>query len=137
MSEIRWRHNNRRIVLPVCIFGADNPSDLTHVTATALVDTGATVSAIDEAVAEKLGLQSHGKRPLQSAHGLGHAERFIFRMGIFPDGGTASALPFIFDEIYGFSLKGSEHFTALIGMDVLRQCDFSIDRKGNCTLRFG
>ncbi|WP_164847376.1 retropepsin-like aspartic protease [Sphingobium algorifonticola] len=119
------------------IFGADNPADLTHVTATALVDTGATVSAIDQRIAEELRLESHGKRPLQSAHGLGHAERFIFRIGLFPDNSAANALPFIFEETYGFSLKSSEHFAALIGMDVLRQCDFSIDRAGNCCLVFG
>jgi hypothetical protein len=137
MSQINWLHDGRRITLPVRILRADNPFDLTFLDAVALVDTGATVSGIDESFAEKLGLEPLGKRPLQSAHGLGHTERFMFRIGLMPDGSDQMSLPFIFDASYGFGLRGSEHFTALIGMDILRQCDFSIDRHGRCRLVFG
>jgi len=123
--------------LPVRILRADNPFDLTFLDAVALVDIGATVSGIDQSIAEKLGLESLGKRPLQSAQGLGHTERYMFRIGLMPDGSDQASLPFIFDACYGFSLTGSEHFTALIGMDILRQCDFAIDRQSRCRLVFG
>ncbi|WP_182913794.1 aspartyl protease family protein [Sphingobium terrigena] len=116
---------------------ADNPFDLTFLEAVALVDTGATVSGIDYSIAEKLELEPLGKRPLQSAHGLAHTERFMFRIGLMSDGSDETSLPFIFDASYGIGLTGSQHFTALIGMDILRQCDFSIDRYGRCRLVFG
>lgn len=137
MSDINWHHDGRRITLPVRIMRADNPADLTFLDAVALVDTGATTSGIDQSIAEKLGLEPLGKRPLQSAQGLGHTERFMFRIGLMPDGSGETSLPFIFDASYGFALTGCEHFTALIGMDILRQCDFSIDRQGRCRLGFG
>lgn len=137
MSQIKWLHAGRRITLPVRILRADNPFEITSIDAIALVDTGATVSGIDERIAEKLGLEPLGKRPLQSAHGLAHTERFMFRIGLMPDDTEDARLPYIFDASFGFGLRGSEHFTALIGMDILRQCDFSMDRNGHCRLAFG
>lgn len=134
MSQISWKHDGKRILLPVSILRADNPSDLTSVPAMALVDTGATVSGIDQKIADALGLHPIGKRPVHTAHGLGQIDRYLFRIGLVPDGSQESALPFIFDEIYGLGLSGSEHFTALIGMDILHRCDFSIDRHRNCRL---
>lgn len=137
MSQIEWLHDRRRIVLPVWIFRPYDPTDLTHVDAVALLDTGATASGISLDIARQLDLKSHGKRPLQSAHGLGQTERFFFRIGVHADGGRGTGLPFIFDDVFGFGLTGSDHFSALIGMDILSQCDFSIDRRGRCTLAFG
>ncbi len=140
MSRIEWSHDRRRILLPVCIFrphDPTDPTDLTHVRARALVDTGATASAIDVSIAARLQIESHGKRPLQSAHGLGQAERFFFRTGIYPDDASPNSLPFIFDDLFGFGLMGAEHFDALIGMDILSQCEFSMDRRGRCILSFG
>ena len=134
MSEINWRHDGRRIVLPIIILRPGNPADMTCVDAVALLDTGATASGIDIRLAEKLGLEALGKRPLQSANGLGHAERYIFRFGLFPDGHSSTDLPYIFEEVYGFGLTGSDNFTALIGMDILSQCSFSIDSSKRCRL---
>jgi hypothetical protein len=137
MLRREWLHDQRRILLPILIFRPHNPTDMTHAPARALVDTGATASAISISIADELQLQSHGKRPLQSAHGLGQAERFFFRIGIYPDQADANSFPYIFDDIFGFCLTGSEHFDALIGMDILSQCDFSINREGRCELSFG
>lgn len=137
MSHIEWAHDQRRIILPVRILRADNPLDLSFVDALALVDTGATVSGLDHKIAERLGLESLGKRPLQSAHGLGHSERFMFRIGLMADGANENDLPFVFEPCFGFGLHASDHFSALIGMDILSQCDFSIDRNGRCRLAFG
>jgi hypothetical protein len=137
MSQISWRHDGRRILLPVIVLKADDPFDMTHVAAQALVDTGATASGIDEKLAAQLGLRTSGKRPLHSAQGQGHAERYVFRIGIFPDDhDPATNLPYVFQDIYGFGLKGSEYFDVLIGMDILRQCDFSMTRDGLCRIIF-
>ncbi len=64
------------------------------------------------------------------------AERYIFRVGLNP-ATDAPAFPFVFPEIVGFELSDSFQFEALIGMDILRQCDFSMARSGMCRLTFG
>lgn len=133
MSQISWKHDGKRIVLPVKIFGADNPTDMTSVDCFALLDTGATVSGINADVAETLGLRPVGKRPILSAHGLAHIDHFLFRVGLFPDD-WHSPYPFIFPEVIGLLLSSSENFSALLGMDILRRCDFSMERSGLCRL---
>ena len=133
MYQIDWRHDGRRILLPIKILKADNVADMTCVEAIALVDTGATVSGIHSRLAEALGLQPIGKRPILSAHGLAHIDHYLFRIGVNPDGWEAP-YPYIFPEVIGLALSASEHFSALLGMDILRHCDFSIDRAGNCRL---
>jgi hypothetical protein len=51
--------------------------------------------------------------------------------------GEPPAFPYVFDDIVAFEL--GEHFQLdlLLGMDVLSQCDFSMDRQGNCRLTAG
>lgn len=135
MWQIDWTHNGRRVILPVQILGADNVADMTSVDAVALIDTGATVSGINGDIARSLDLQPVGKRPIMTAHGLAHIEHYLFRMGVYPDG-WKSPYPFIFQEVIGLSLSGTENFSALIGMDILKKCDFTMDRTGNCRLAF-
>lgn len=134
MSQISWKHDGKRIILPVKILGADNPADMTSVDCFALLDTGATVSGINADVADRLGIRPIGKRPILSAHGLAHIDHFLFRIGLFPDD-WQSPYPYIFPEVIGLSLSSSEHFSALLGMDILRYCDFSMDRSGSCLLK--
>jgi hypothetical protein len=69
--------------------------------------------------------------------GSGRRNDISSRVGIYPDGQEGPSLPFIFDDVFGFSLVGSQHFDALIGMDILSQCEFSLDRQGMCRLSFG
>jgi len=45
--------------------------------------------------------------------------------------------PFLFEEVIGIELTNTFDFDALLGMDILRQCDFSMNRDGRCSLRFG
>lgn len=139
MSEISWSYCNNRILLEVAIFVPDSPSDITHITTPALIDTGATTSGITIPTAEQLGLRSMGKRPLVSAHGTDFVDRFLFRIGLYenPDRADDAALPFIFDEILGLGLTGNQNFGALIGMDILQQCDFSLTQTGRCSLKYG
>lgn len=134
--SIRWRHDGRRIVLPILILRPDPSTDLSGFTAQALVDTGSTTSGITPRVAEFLDLSRRGKRPLGSAQGEGQAERYLFRVAI-PLISEAPSFPFVFDDVSGFELASSFALDALVGMDILKQCDFSIDRHGRCILQFG
>jgi len=80
-----------------------------------------------------------GKRPLTSAQGQGQVERYAFRIGLhtIDAGADAPSFPFVFDEVIGIELTNAFEFDALLGMDVLRQCDFEMRRDGRCSLRFG
>jgi hypothetical protein len=140
MPEIGWRHDRRRIVIPAAILRADNPADLSFETVTALVDTGATSSGIMPRVVESLGLAPHGKRLVKGAHNETMVDAFVFRIGLFADeqqsvGGPR--IPYLFDAVMGLRFSPSEHFEAIIGMDILGQCDFSMTRNGICRLAFG
>ena len=134
--SIKWRHDGRRIVLPVLILRPDPSTDLSGFTAQALLDTGSTTSGITPQVAAFLDLSKRGKRPLGSAQGEGQAERYLFRVAI-PIPGDAPAFPFVFDDVSGFELASSFSLDVLIGMDILKQCDLSINRGHGCEFRFG
>jgi hypothetical protein len=138
MLRVDWRHNRRRIIIPVSIFPPTPASDLTGREGQALLDTGSTTSGVTQATAEALGLIGRGKRPLGSAQGLGQAERYLFRIALTPaseDG--APRFPFVFDEVIGFELSNSFQWEALLGMDILSQCEFIMRPDQSCSLRFG
>ena len=139
MSIIEWTRERRRILLPVLILAPFPVTDLTGVEATALVDTGSSVSGVALRVAETLELTRLGKRPLTSAQGQGQVERYAFRVGLRPEGpdAVAPAFPFVFDEVIGIELTNAFEFDALIGMDILGQCDFEMRRDLRCRLAFG
>jgi hypothetical protein len=134
MSRIEWQHDGRRILVPIEILRPQPTTDLTSVSALALLDTGANVSGIAQHVARTLGLSGMGKRPLISAQGLGHAERYLFRVGLRADGATG--FPFVFDETLGLELTDRTGLDAVLGMDVLRQCRFEMRPDSTCMLEF-
>lgn len=104
----------------------------------ALLDTGATNSGLTPRIIDQLGLESYGKRPLGSARGEEQTPRYFFRIGFQPaNEGDVPQFPFIFEEVDGFELRNSFQFDALIGMDVLRHCDFIMRRNGQWSLSFG
>jgi hypothetical protein len=125
--RIDWRREQRRILLPVAILRPFPVMDLTGADATALVDTGSSVSGISLGIAQSLGLAGLEKRPLKSAQGEGQIERYAFRVGLKPD---EAAFPFVFEEVIGIELTNAFEFNALIGMDILGQCDFTSRRAG-------
>jgi hypothetical protein len=139
MSAIEWFREPRRILLPILVLAPFPVTDLTGIAGTALIDTGSSASGVSAAVAEALGLAKRGKRPLRSAQGEGQIERYAFGLGLETGsarGGTP-AFPFVFDEVVGIELTNVFEFDALIGMDLLRQCDFTMERTGRCRLSFG
>ena len=136
--SIEWRHDGRRIVLPVTLLRPTPATDFTGYDGLALLDTGSTTSGITPRVVRTLDLRRRGKRPLGSAQGEGQAERYLFRVGLKPDADEMMPrFPYVFDDIVGFELVESFQFDALLGMDILRQCDFSMDRDASCRLAFG
>jgi hypothetical protein len=136
--RIDWQREPRRILLPVVILRPYPVTDFHGADASALIDTGSSVSGISTALANSLGLVGLGKRPLKSAQGEGQVDRFAFRLGLRPDqSGREAAFPFVFEEVIGIELTNSFDFSALIGMDILRQCDFTSTRAGACSLVFG
>ena len=138
MSHIEWRRDKRRILLPVVILAPFPITQLTGVEALALIDTGSSVSGLSSTLAEELHLSRLGKRPLKSAQGEGQVERYAFRVGIRLESvESAPAFPFIFSEVIGIELTNAFEFNALLGMDILAQCDFSTGRDGRCRLDFG
>jgi hypothetical protein len=139
MLEVEWRHDKRRLVIPVSILAPLPAKNLAGLVGQALIDTGSTTSGITKAVASELALVGRGKRPLGSAQGEGQAERYLFRIGITAGliGASGRRFPFVFEEVMGFELANSFQFEALLGMDILSQCDLSIDRDRRCSLRFG
>lgn len=109
---------------------------MTGIEAVALLDTGSTTSGITTRIAKYLGLAPRGKRPIGSIQGEGQAERFLFRVALqFPD--SEPTFPFVFEDVEGFELREGFQLDVLIGMDVLRQCDFAMSRTGLCSLTFG
>lgn len=65
---------------------------------------------------------------------------YVFRLGLFTDQPSASpgvGWPHVFAETEGFQIRQSDNFDVLLGMDIIRQCDFSIARSGSWSLQFG
>jgi hypothetical protein len=138
MPEIEWSREQRRLVLPVLIPAPTPANVLEGMAGRALVDTGSTTSGVTRRVAGELGLVGRGKRPIGSIQGEGQAERYLFRIGLTPHrDDSPPAFPFIFEEVPGFELGNSFQFEALLGMDILERCDFSMRRDGRCILSFG
>jgi hypothetical protein len=110
---LKGNHNGRRILLEVAILKSDNQTDLTFEHATALLDTGSTVSGLGPKVISKLGLQSYGKRLLGSATELRMVDYFFFRIGLF--GIANSPIPYIFPELDGFGGRNQRASTLSSG----------------------
>lgn len=138
-QRIEWTRERRRILLPVLILAPFPTTDLTGVDAKALIDTGSSISGVAVRLAEQLELMRLGKRPLTSPQGAGQVERCAFRVGFWNDNDSTALpeFPFVFEEVIGIELTNVFEFSALIGMDILSQCDFGMSRTGACSLSFG
>ena len=117
-------------------------SDLRSISATALLDTGATVSGLGPRIIAALELESYGKNRLGSATDEVFVDYYLFRLDLFSDDQVRADqlgpgdLPFIFEEIDGFSWKRQTDFDVILGMDVLAQCDLAASRSGVCRISF-
>ena len=136
---IEWRHDGRRLVVPVIIYPPLTGTTFEGVAGTALIDTGSTTTGINARVARRLGLRSIGKRLVSTVGGEKQIDRYIFRIGLEgrATDNDGPVFPYIFEEVDGFELLDSFSFDALLGMDILRQCELLIAPGNRCCLRFG
>jgi hypothetical protein len=132
---LEGQRHDQKILLTVSILASENPTDLTCLEAVALLDTGSTVSGLGPKVISELGLESYGKRLLGSATDLRMVDYFIFRIGLF--GRADAKIPYVFPELDGFGWPEPKRFDVILGMDVLSQCDFRMNRAGQWQLAFG
>jgi hypothetical protein len=60
-------------------------------------------------------------------------------MGLNANGldGDRRVLPYLFEEVIGFELTNNFRFGALLGLDVVGQCDLSLWRSGKYRLSLG
>jgi hypothetical protein len=89
-------------LLDLRVLRGGDSTDMTSMTARALLDTGATVSGIGPRVVAELGLASHSKKRLKSATDEVFVDYYLFRIGFDLPGSEletdAWRLPFIFND---------------------------------------
>jgi hypothetical protein len=135
---IEWRHDARQPVISVSILAPEPLTNFTEHSVPALIETGSTTSGITRRVADELGLSGTGKRPLMSARHDDQVERFVFRVGLRASSEQLKpSIPFVFSAVIGFEIRNGFRFEALLGMDILSQCDLEMKRSGKCKLTFG
>ncbi len=142
MPELSWRFGRNRVLIDLLVLKAAYPSDMASAPARALLDTGATVSGIGPRIIDELGLESYGKKRLKSATDEAFVDYYLFRLGFDVRSGRAEEeaiphLPFVFEELDGFSWGRSADFDVILGMDVIGACDLTMTRDGCCSLAFG
>lgn len=142
MPEIGWRHEGKRLVLPVAVLPsivADNPHDLDLTEA--LIDTGATGTGLRPDVANRLAIPGRGRRRVLTANGDILVPEYRIRLGFYPGIYTAEAqapsgvMPYMLDlGLLAHALHEHFPYAMLIGMDVLQHCDLSIRRDRSAKL---
>lgn len=145
MAEVRWRHDGRRLVLPIAVLPsqvADNAHQMEVVDA--LIDTGATGTGVRPDIAAKLHVRGRGRRLVSTANGDMLVPEFRLRLGFYPGffdsqaSASSATMPTILDfGVNAHALREGFAYALLIGMDILSKCDFSMDRSGSCSLAFG
>lgn len=136
---IEWRHDGRRLVVPVIVYPPLTGTTFEGVAGNALIDTGSTTTGVTARIARTLGLRSIGKRPASTVGGERQIDRYIFRVGLNgrADDGDAPTFPYVFEEVVGSELLDTFSFDVLLGMDILRQCELHIGPGNQCKLRVG
>lgn len=134
--RIECEHAGSRVIIPALVLEPSPSCSFDGHEGRALIDTGSTMTGIRQSVAKGLGLVGRGKRLIGGIGGEQQAERYVFRIALFGKG-TAPTHPFAFDDVLGFELKDSFSFDVLLGMDILRQCDFELWRDGRGAITAG
>lgn len=125
---------NRQLLLPIAVLASRDPTDISFVEALALIDTGATSSGIGPKIVEKLKLKSHQKKQLSVATEMRLVDYYLFRIGFI---NNDDPMPYIFEDIDGFSWLEQKNFDVILGMDIISQCDLHVMRNGCWKLSFG
>jgi len=134
---IDGRHDGRRILFEAAVLTSRDPLDLSYGRYTVLLDTGATSSWITPRVISEMNLVELGRETVSVATEERVASTYLFRVAFFPVVALSNQLPYVFPDITGFRLAQRIGFDLLLGMDILKQTDFSLSRDGSWRLRFG
>ena len=142
MRFVRSKLENNRIRIPIGIraFNPDPqaPPDLTYHAFTALVDTGATRTAVSQNVINRAGMLSQGKIPVGNVRRTEQHRTYLFYVSIWPvpDGLEPPAPYGIGDEIMGIDGGDSRFFDVLLGMDIISRGSLKIEFDGSFELAF-
>lgn len=129
MHEIGGIHDGRQIVVPIVLVGGTGQA-VNMVEAIALLDTGASLTAIAPQLADAMGLVAVGRRILDTAAGTRRANAYNFTLGfrMASVGGLAQPPVFLPNEIYGIDFTKGIAFDVMIGMDILSTGNLVIDK---------
>jgi Aspartyl protease len=137
VPEIGGVYEDAKILVPVVIAGGVGQA-VNLVEAVALLDTGATTTAIAAQLAEALKLRAVGRRIIDTAAGPRRANAYNFTLGFRqPPGQGLSRSPlFLPNEIYGLDFTRGITFDVLIGMDILGIGEFRMNRNRQWSFAF-
>lgn len=113
---------------------ASAPNSSHSIIARALIDTGATKTALRSDLVTKLGLPKRDRAPIQTANGTIITDLHLARLGLWPTeigeepfARSLTAMPFILDrEFLVQSLRPDFSHEMLLGMDLIGMCHFTI-----------
>lgn len=142
MQFVRGRLQNNRILISIGIraFNDDPfaPIDFSFHQFTALVDTGATRTAISRNVINKVGLKPFGQIEVGNVKRTETHDTFLFYVGVWPDRSNdlPSAVFGIGNEIMGIDGGDSRYYDVLLGMDIIAQGSLKLKLDGVFELGF-
>jgi predicted aspartyl protease len=142
MPLISWRHDHRRILMPIAIFPSLREPNATQTcTIRGLVDTGATGTGIRRNIIDQLSLPIKGYRRVGTANGDIKATEHLIRIGMYPgeynmpDYNPPEIMPFVIErELLVYSLHPQFTYAAIIGMDVIAAGEFCLNSNGTVSL---
>ena len=147
MRYLRGKLTNGRILIKVGIKpfqpytpvdGISAPISLNYQEFTALVDTGAVRTCINENVVQRLGLRRRGRANIWNIKRSEQHFTYLFDVGIWPDrdDGLPSAVFGLANEIEGIDVGNHPYFDVLLGMDIVSLGSLRIDLDGTFEMAF-
>ena len=147
MPILHGQHDGNRALVPVAILGTTNDGGLTLPSSEdlaafrALVDTGATGTAVTGRVVSSAQLKPISKRKVLGVSGAMISNVYQFRLGFVlqnqsPDGSAETGISFVGGMLQGTELAGEHDFDVLLGMDVLRHCQLTLLPSRQFTIAF-
>jgi hypothetical protein len=111
-----------RISILLPLIGSRKSGEL-ELDATALIDTGATGSALSDMLARKMSMPVLAKRRVYSVHGIKSVPVYCIDLSL-PNGS-------VFKQLKGSEFHKAYDFNLIIGMNILRQGDIAITTANN------
>ena len=142
MRYVRGQLQNNRILIEVGIRAfIDDPAaplDLNFYPFKALVDTGASRTAISQNVIDKVGLVGRGQIAVGNVKRTEPHETYIFYVGVWPisEDGMPAATFGVGEAIMGIDGGDSRYYDVLLGMDIIVRGSLKLELDGSFELAF-